>query len=64
VCLAPNVAFHASHLCAETLLGLLLTYSAYAQANANAEIAFVDETVAISKDGDSRCARRGHDVLP
>jgi hypothetical protein len=63
VCLSRDVAFHASHLCAESLLGLLLCYRADAQANPNAEIALVYESLTIGENGDTRRAGRGHERL-
>jgi hypothetical protein len=63
VCLSREVAFDASHLCAESLLGLLLCYRADAQTDAYAEIPLIDESSSVGEDGDAGCACRGHELL-
>ena len=62
--LPGEVGFYATHLDAQSFLGLLLSYGANPHANPNTEIALVDKASAIGEDGDAGRAGRGEEHFP
>ena len=61
--LSREVALHSSDFDLEPFLSLVLCYPADAHADANPEISLIDESPAVSENGDAWCACRGHELL-
>jgi len=61
--LSREVALHSSDFDVESFLGLCLCYRADAQADPNPEKSLIDESSAVRKNSDARCACRGHELL-